>query len=103
MELLALGTVVRRKGSKLPIMIIGYYPYDSEENLWQYMGTNIFLGVGLEKDKLAFNEDSIEEILFRGYSDEAGEVYRKELAEAMEAAPLGRQAKEEKKEKVGET
>lgn len=102
MELLALGTVVRRKGSKLPLMIIGYYPYDAEENLWQYMGTNIFLGAGLEADKLVFNEDSIEEILFSGYSDEEGEAYRKELAEAMESVPLGRKEKEEKEEKAGE-
>ena len=70
-------------------MIIGYFPYDVEENLWQYIGTNIFLGTGLESDKLAFNEESIEKILFTGYSDAQGELYRKELAEAMESVPLG--------------
>lgn len=53
MELLPLGTVVKRKTNTVPIMIIGYFPYDVEENLWQYIGTNIFLGTGLESDKLA--------------------------------------------------
>ena len=63
MELLPLGTVVKRKTNTVPIMIIGYFPYDVEENLWQYIGTNIFLGTGLESDNLAFNEESIEKIL----------------------------------------
>lgn len=102
MELLPLGTVVKRKENTVPIMIIGYFPYDAEEKLWQYMGTNIFLGTGLGSDKLAFNEESIEEILFTGYSDEQGEVYRKELAEAMELAPLGRKEKEDSTQEPGD-
>lgn len=102
MELLPLGTVVKRRAAAVPIMIIGYFPYDAEENLWQYMGTNIFLGTGLNSDKLAFNEESIEEILFTGYSDAEGETYRKELAEAMELAPLGRRKKEDRKQEAGD-
>lgn len=102
MELLPLGTVVKRKEHPVPTMIIGYFPYDAEENLWQYMGTNIFLGTGLESDKLAFNEDSIEEVLFTGYTDEQGEMYRKELAEALESAPLGRKEKEDSKQEPGD-
>ncbi len=101
MELLPLGTVVKRKATAVPIMIIGYFPYDVEENLWQYMGTNIFLGTGLNSDKLAFNEESIEEILFTGYSDAEGEMYRKELAEAMEFASLGRR-KEDSEQEAGD-
>lgn len=102
MELLPLGTVVKRKTNTVPIMIIGYFPYDVEENLWQYIGTNIFLGTGLESDKLAFNEESIEKILFAGYSDAQGELYRKELAEAMESVPLGRIGKEDSKQELGD-
>lgn len=100
MKLLPLGTVVRRKENKLPLMIIGYYPYDEEENLWQYIGVNIILGTGLKEEKLAFNEDGIEEVLFTGYRDQKGEEYRKELAEAMEAALLGRKNKEDKEEEM---
>ena len=102
MELLPLGTVVKRKASTVPIMIIGYFPYDAEENLWQYIGTNIFLGTGLGSDKLAFNEESIEEILFTGYSDAQGELYRKELEEAMESVPLGRIEKADRKQEPGD-
>lgn len=102
MELLPIGTVVKRKANTVPIMIIGYFPYDAEENLWQYIGTNIFLGTGLEAEKLAFNEESIEEILFTGYSDAQGELYRKELAEAMGSVPPGRIEKEDSKQEPGD-
>ena len=78
-ELLPIGSVVRRIGEKVPWMIIGYYPYDKEEKLWDYMGVNSLFGVSLYGDKLAFNSDSIEEILFTGFSDENGETYRKEI------------------------
>lgn len=37
-----------------------------------------------------------------GYSDAQGELYRKELAEAMESVPLGRIGKEDSKQELGD-
>lgn len=83
-ELLPIGTVIRQKGARLPLMIIGYYPYDQNKKMWQYTGVDLFLGTGSPDGKYAFNGDEIEEILFRGYTNEEGDAFRKNAADAFD-------------------
>ncbi len=86
-KLLPVGSVLKLKENPLPIMVVGYYPISKGKKFYRYLGINAAVGLGSDESAIMFNEDSITEIQFRGYSDEKSEQALKNLDELMQKIP----------------
>ncbi len=80
-KFLPLGTIVRLKGAKLPVMIIGYtvVSKDGSNKVFDYNATFFPMGTLDTKIVTPFNHKQIEEIIFMGYEDESSKEYRESL------------------------
>lgn len=76
-KLHTLGTVVKITGSVQEYTIIGYYPRDLEkEEVYTYLGINAAYGFSVVNSSILFNEERIEEVIFKGYDEEKGQEFR---------------------------
>lgn len=83
-EILKLGTVVKISEPEGEVMIIGYYPEDSETGkVYTYLGISPVYGISFNEDAVFFNQDLISEIVFEGYSDEASDRFRTKVSDYM--------------------
>lgn len=80
-KFLPLGTVVRLKGGKLPVMIIGYtvVPKDKSNKVFDYNATFFPMGTIDTNIVTPFDHKQIEEIIFMGYEDESSKEYRESI------------------------
>lgn len=69
---LPIGSVVRLRDIDAKVMIIGYYPV-RDGKLQDYLCTYWPLGLFWSRDVAVIDHDQIEEVCWRGFSDEAGE------------------------------
>lgn len=102
-RLLPLGTVFKLLGSPSRIMIIGYFPINSQTGKsFQYIGTVYPLGVQKENSMLMFDEDAIGTVLFQGYEDETVQRYNDMVYEMIKNVDAHKGLIEEikKKEKI---
>ena len=84
---LKLGSVVLLKGRKTPMMIIGYLPIPTNEDImYDYSAVKYPEGMLDTNKNHVFNIEDIEEVLFNGYSTEESETlinkipeYKKEI------------------------
>ncbi|MBQ8534094.1 MAG: DUF4176 domain-containing protein [Bacilli bacterium] len=82
---LPLGSVVRLKGGKLRIAVIGYTPIEKgKTEVWDYLGAVWPMGVITSDNNLLFNRDQIEEVVFEGFTDSAEIEFRTKLEKAVE-------------------
>ncbi len=86
---LPVGSVVRLKGQKRPIVIVGYGAYNQEEStkkalIYDYTGFPYPEGFIGEGKNIAFNHNLIEEIKFEGYTTDDFNGLTKEIDEAIE-------------------
>ena len=85
-EILPLGSVVRLKGAKVKLIIVGFgasCSTDKEEKIYDYIACVYPLGyVSLDK-MLFFNNKDIEEVIHKGYSDKEEKGFKKLLEDAM--------------------
>lgn len=77
--LLPLGTVAKLKNSPSTIMIIGYFPMDKNNHIYNYMGVNYPFGIGISNETIMFDESSIDNLLYIGYQDIKAKEYCKLL------------------------
>lgn len=76
-KLHTLGTVVKISNSVREYTIVGYYPKNKENGeTYTYMGINAGYGFSVVNSAVLFNEDRIEEVIFKGYEEEKGEEFR---------------------------
>lgn len=68
-----IGTVVKISGIKKPLMISGYLVVNSKEKkkIWDYSAVQYPLGVYKSEENIAFDHESIEEVLAIGYQDKS--------------------------------
>ena len=82
---LPLGSVVRLKGGKVRIAIIGFTPIEKgKSKVWDYLGAMWPMGVISSDNNLLFNRDQIEEVVFEGLTDNAELKFRTKLEKAVE-------------------
>ena len=76
-KLHTLGTVVKISNSVREYTIVGYSPKNKENGETStYMGINAAYGFSVVNSAVLFNEDRIEEVIFKGYEEEKGEEFR---------------------------
>lgn len=69
-ELLALGSIVVLKGGYKKLMIVGRMQLQGEEEkLWDYLGVLYPEGYLGNDYTFLFNNEDIDEVIFKGYSD----------------------------------
>lgn len=68
-NLLPLGSICKLKDNDLEIMVCGYFCANND-SISTYAGTIYPVGIITEKKFLPFNAEDIEEVIFRGYSNE---------------------------------
>lgn len=80
-KFLPLGSVVRLKNAKLPVMIIGYtvIPEEDQNKIYDYNATFYPMGTIDTSIVTPFNHKDIEEVIFVGFEDESSKEYRKNL------------------------
>lgn len=69
---LPIGSVFKQKKKRaVPLMVIGYFPIDSNtEELYDYLAVIYPQGLISPTSVLLINQEEIGEILFEGYSDD---------------------------------
>lgn len=87
-EFLPVGSVVRLKGGTRKTIIMGYLQFDEKERekVYDYMGVPFptgYMGMG---SVFLFDEDSIEEVYFRGYEDASTAQLLSAVSQMLETA-----------------
>lgn len=78
--MLPIGSVVILKGGKKSLMIFGRKQMSNIDNkVWDYLGCLYPEGCLGAEYCFLFNEEDIEEIIFKGYSDKNNELFEKKL------------------------
>lgn len=81
---LPVGSVVRLKGGKMRIIVIGYTPMEKgKSEVWDYLGAIWPMGVIKSDNNLLFNRDQVEEVIFEGFTDAAELEFRTKLEDAV--------------------
>ena len=79
---LTLGSVVMLKGGKKAVMVIGYFPIpkDDQSKMYDYMACLFPEGV-LDTDKnIVFNNDDVDQVIFRGLDNEESSTFTEKLS-----------------------
>ena len=85
LKFLPVGSVVRLKGGKMRLVVIGYTPIEKgKEEVWDYLGAIWPMGVITSDKNLLFNRDQVEEVVFEGFSDSAELEFRTKLEKAVD-------------------
>lgn len=81
---LPVGSVVRLKGGKVNLIIVGYTPFEpGTDVVWDYLGAMWPMGVMASDRNLLFNRDQIDEVIFEGFSNDKEIEFRTKLEEAV--------------------
>lgn len=84
-KLLPLGTVVSLIDSPSMIMITGFYPISHEsKKIFRYLGIPYPIGISKESDMILLNDDSIKEVLHKGYEDNVVLQYNDSICKLLE-------------------
>lgn len=83
---LPMGSIVRLKGSNKKLMIIGRQQKRTDTNkIFDYLA--IFYPIGtIDNNVILFNEEDIDELVFRGYCDIEEQEFVKFLNSSIEQA-----------------
>lgn len=81
MGVLPLGSVVLLKDAKRYLVVMGYLIIEEGTNkVWDYMGCAYPIGAISSDAILTFDANQIEKVIFKGFSDEEGENFRKKVS-----------------------
>ncbi len=81
MGVLPLGSVVLLKDAKRYLVVMGYLIIEEGTNkVWDYMGCAYPIGAISSDAILTFDTNQIEKVIFKGFSDEEGENFRKKVS-----------------------
>lgn len=80
-SVLPLGSVVLLKDAKRYLVVMGYLIIEEGTNkVWDYMGCAYPIGAISSDAILTFDTNQIEKVIFKGFSDEDGENFRKKVS-----------------------
>ncbi|MBQ8132334.1 MAG: DUF4176 domain-containing protein [Bacilli bacterium] len=82
--MLPLGSVLRLKGAKQNVVVIGYAVVEEGDvKVWDYLGCPYPTGVISSDQNLLFNIEEIDRVIFFGYSAEEDKKYRSALVQNL--------------------
>ncbi|GAX48470.1 DUF4176 domain-containing protein [Pseudolactococcus reticulitermitis] len=81
---LSIGTTVLLEGATQPLMIVGRYQLDDENNVYDYVGVLNPQGFEDAKSMYLFNERAISEIIFKASATDYEEAYLDKLNDFIE-------------------
>ncbi|GHU38850.1 hypothetical protein FACS1894192_11410 [Bacilli bacterium] len=81
---LSIGTTVLLEGATQPLMIVGRYQLDDENNVYDYVGVLNPQGFEDAKSMYLFNERAISEIIFKAPATDYEEAYLDKLNDFIE-------------------
>ena len=81
---LPLGSIVSLKGATRYVVVIGYTVVEEgEQKIWDYLGCAYPIGVVDPSKNLLFDQDQIEKVVFRGFTDLEGIRFLMKLNESV--------------------
>ncbi|GAB2023405.1 hypothetical protein RyT2_24810 [Pseudolactococcus yaeyamensis] len=81
---LSIGTTVLLEGATQPLMIVGRYQLDDENNVYDYVGVLNPQGFEDAKSMYLFNEGAISEIIFKAPVTDYEDAYLDKLNDFIE-------------------
>ena len=84
-ELLPIGTIVLLNNGQKRLMIVGRFAIknDSDE-LFDYLGCLYPEGIISDKTNFLFNDSDIKEVVYKGFTDEEDEDFKKQIGVLLE-------------------
>jgi Uncharacterized protein conserved in bacteria len=82
---LSIGTTVLLEGATQPLMIVGRYQLDEENNIYDYVGVLNPQGFEDAKSMYLFNEAAISEVIFEAPVTDYEENYLDKLNDFIES------------------
>ncbi len=78
MTILPIGTVVNLKNTiEMPVMIIGYFPYNENGDSRDYVSVRYPMGAFDNKMYFFFNQEDIEKVVFEGLKNDSFTALKK--------------------------
>lgn len=77
-EIISLGSVVKLKGFKEKVIVIGLNPTLGEET-FDYCGCVFPFGYTGKDEVVSFNHDKVEKVVFKGYYDEEAKGFFEDI------------------------
>ena len=99
-NLLPVGSVVTRKGSPTPVMVMGYYPVNPDSGkCYTYLGIHYPIGYGISNDVVLFSKETIDAVLFEGYHEERSALFNTKLKQIADGYLEYKKTKEQTSER----
>ena len=81
---LPVGSIVLLKGATQNVIIIGFAPIEhGQAKVWDYLGAPYPIGVISSDKNLLFDDEQIDKLIAKGYSDDTEKLFRMEMEQSL--------------------
>lgn len=81
---LPVGSIVLLKGATQNVIIIGFAPIEhGQAKVWDYLGAPYPIGVISSDKNLLFDNEQIDKVIAKGYSDDTEKLFRMEMEQSL--------------------
>lgn len=81
---LPVGSIVLLKGATQNVIIIGFAPIEhGQTKVWDYLGAPYPIGVISSDKNLLFDNEQIDKVIAKGYSDDTEKLFRMEMEQSL--------------------
>ena len=81
---LPVGSIVLLKGATQNVIIIGFAPIEhGQAKVWNYLGAPYPIGVISSDKNLLFDNEQIDKVIAKGYSDDTEKLFRMEMEQSL--------------------
>ena len=81
---LPVGSIVLLKGATQNVIIIGFAPIEHRQaKVWDYLGAPYPIGVISSDKNLLFDNEQIDKVIAKGYSDDTEKLFRMEMEQSL--------------------
>ena len=81
---LPVGLIVLLKGATQNVIIIGFAPIEhGQAKVWDYLGAPYPIGVISSDKNLLFDNEQIDKVIAKGYSDDTEKLFRMEMEQSL--------------------
>ena len=83
-NMLTLGTIVKIQNIAVPVMVIGFSMINDKKDCYDYVGCPYPIGIPSTGEQILFNNNMIEEVIYKGYSDEDDIAFKEKHCKFLE-------------------
>ena len=81
---LPVGSIVLLKGATQNVIIIGFAPIEhGQAKVWDYLVAPYPIGVISSDKNLLFDNEQIDKVIAKGYSDDTEKLFRMEMEQSL--------------------